>query len=195
MRILVVTTWFPTPGHPAVGAFVARDVAALATRHDVRVLHLVAPAFADDGALLTSGAPDDDGVPRDSIGSPPVDPDRVTLDLPGMERVTVPVRRLVTDHRRPDHLTRAGRAIRELSRGADVLHTAVFSTLLSLTTRRVDLPWVHTEHWHGVTSTSGDSHKYVETSAPDSMTELMIPGGTRVSSVRHSSTMLFTTAV
>src|SRR5690606_5035393 len=134
MRILVVTTWFPTPGHPAVGAFVARDIAALATRHDVRVLHLVAPALAADGVS-----------------------EKVTLELPGMDPVTVPVRRLVTDLRRPDHLARAGRAVRELSLGADVLHTAVFSTLLSLATRRIDLPWVHTEHWHGVTSTAGDS--------------------------------------
>ena len=72
MRILVVTTWFPTPGHPAVGAFVARDVAALATHHDVRVLHLVSPALADDGGPLTSGLPaDDGGAARGSRGSGP----------------------------------------------------------------------------------------------------------------------------
>jgi len=137
-----VTTWFPTATHPAVGPFVARDVAALAARHDVRVLNLVSPGLADD-----------DGARTD----PAHDPDRMRLDLPGMAPVTVPVRRLVTDLRRPDHLARAGRAIRELSRGADVLHTAVFSTLLALAGRRVDVPWVHTEHWHGVTSTAGDS--------------------------------------
>src|SRR5690606_32158894 len=56
-----------------------------------------------------------------------------------------------------DHLARASLAVRELSRGADVLHTAVFSTLLPVATRRVELPWVHTEHCHGVTSTVGDS--------------------------------------
>ena len=78
MRILVVTTWFPTPGHPAVGAFVARDVAALAARHDVRVLHLASPGFAQGS--------DDDG--------PQV------LDFPGMDPVRVRVRRLVTDLRR-----------------------------------------------------------------------------------------------
>lgn len=158
MRILVVTTWFPTPDHPAVGAFVARDVAALATHHDVRVLHLVSPALADDGGPLTSGLPaDDGGAARGSRGRSGADPDQVTLDLPGMDPVTVRVRRLVTDLRRPDHLARASLAVRELSRGADVLHTAVFSTLLPVATRRVELPWVHTEHWHGVTSTSGDS--------------------------------------
>lgn len=141
MRILVATTWFPTPGHPAVGAFVARDVAALAARHDVRVLHLVAPPLATGLAGL-----DDDGSWE-----------RVALDLPGIAPVGVPVRRLVTDLKRPDHLVRAGRAIRGAARGADVLHTAVFSTLLGLAGRRVEVPWVHTEHWHGVTSTAGDS--------------------------------------
>ena len=140
MRILVATTWFPSPGHPAVGAFVARDVAALATRHDVRVLHLIAPAFADDGAAHVAGAET-----------------RHVLDFPGMDRVEVRVRRLVTDLRRPDHLARAGRAVVAAARGADVLHTAVFSTLLPLAARRIPVPWVHTEHWHGVTSTAGDS--------------------------------------
>ncbi|NLF04505.1 MAG: glycosyltransferase [Actinomycetales bacterium] len=135
MRILVVTTWFPSPGHPAVGAFVARDVAALAARHDVRVLHLASPGFAQGS--------DDDG--------PQV------LDFPGMDPVRVRVRRLVTDLRRPDHLARAGRTVVAAARGADVLHTAVFSTLLPLAGRRVPVPWVHTEHWHGVTSTAGDS--------------------------------------
>ena len=38
MRLLVVTTWFPTASHPATGVFVARDVAALAQDHDVLVL-------------------------------------------------------------------------------------------------------------------------------------------------------------
>jgi len=43
----VVTTWFPTPAAPATGAFVAKDVTALAERDDVEVLHLVAPRLAD----------------------------------------------------------------------------------------------------------------------------------------------------
>jgi|GEM_PF-194277 len=136
MRILVATTWFPTSGHPAVGAFVARDVAALAAHHDVRVLHLVAPGFA--------GTSVDDGETQ-------------VLDFPGIDRAEVRVRRLVTDLRRPDHLVRAGRVVAAAARGADVLHTAVFSTLLPLATRRVPVPWVHTEHWHGVSSTAGDS--------------------------------------
>lgn len=139
MRILVVTTWFPTPGRPEVGVFVARDVAALAERHEVRVLHLVAPHLApprsaeDDGALQTQ-----------------------VLDFPGMAPVTVRVRRLVTDLRRPDHLARAGRAVLAAARNADVVHTAAFSTLLPLLGRRPPAPWVHTEHWHGVATTDGD---------------------------------------
>ncbi len=147
MRILVATTWFPTAGHPALGAFVARDVAALAAHHEVRVLHLVAPGFAGEGVAggaFGPGRTADDGGTR-------------VLDFPGIDPAEVRVRQLVTDLRRPDHLVRAGRVVTVAARGADVLHTAVFSTLLPLATRRVPVPWVHTEHWHGVSSTAGDS--------------------------------------
>jgi len=40
VRILVVTPWFPTTTAPQSGLFVAREAAALAAVHDVRVLHL-----------------------------------------------------------------------------------------------------------------------------------------------------------
>ena len=50
MRIAVVTTWLPTSGRPSAGTFIARDIAALGTDHDVRVLHL-APR-SDQGDLL-----------------------------------------------------------------------------------------------------------------------------------------------
>ncbi|MGM7697399.1 glycosyltransferase [Microbacterium sp. A84] len=42
MKILVVTTWLPTAGHPETGAFVARDIEMLRADHDVEVLHLSA---------------------------------------------------------------------------------------------------------------------------------------------------------
>src|SRR5690606_35852696 len=159
MRILVATTWFPSPGHPQVGAFVARDVAALAARHEVRVLHLVAPAFAqDDDARRGPGISADGGglgrpSPPTGRGSALGTESTQVLDSPGMAPVAIRVRRVVTDLRRPDHLVRAGRAIVSAARGADVLHTAAFSTLLPLAGRKVSVPWVHTEHWHGVTST------------------------------------------
>jgi len=59
------------------------------------------------------------------------------------------VRRLVVDRRDPRSVRRAQRAVRAAP--GDVLHTHVFSTLLLLTgMRRPDVPWVHSEHWSGV---------------------------------------------
>lgn len=157
MRILVATTWFPSPGHPQVGAFVARDVAALAARHEVRVVHLVAPHLATVGASWRPEDLEDDASRRPCVerGQDVVDGVQV-LDLPGLDPVAVRVRRVVTDLRRPDHLVRAGRVVLGAARGADVLHTAALSSLLPLAVRRVPVPWVHTEHWHGVSSTEGD---------------------------------------
>lgn len=40
MRILVVTPWFPTADSPVSGVFVRREVEALATVHEVTVVHL-----------------------------------------------------------------------------------------------------------------------------------------------------------
>lgn len=40
MRILVVTPWFPTADSPVSGVFVRREVEALATVHEVTVIHL-----------------------------------------------------------------------------------------------------------------------------------------------------------
>src|SRR5690606_31645028 len=118
MRILVATTWFPSPGHPQVGAFVARDVAALAARHDVRVVHLVSPRLAEAvrsvpelGTLPGSPRP---GAARASLGTETTQ----VLDFPGMDPVAIRVRRLVTDLRRPDHLVRAGRVVLSAAHGA-----------------------------------------------------------------------------
>ncbi|GAA4347389.1 glycosyltransferase [Angustibacter luteus] len=40
MRILAVTTWYPSDENPVVGVFVQRHLAAIAARHDVRVAHV-----------------------------------------------------------------------------------------------------------------------------------------------------------
>ena len=153
MRILVVTTWFPTRDHPSVGAFVARDVAALSARHDVRVLHLVAPHLADDGPAT-----------RTEI-----------LEAPGLEPADVVVRRVVCDLRRPDHLLRARRAVLRAAVAADVLHTMAFSSLLPLALGvRPALPWVHTEHWHGVGTLAGDAW-HVRTLTPALLRALRRP--------------------
>lgn len=58
-RVVVVTTWLPTGRAPALGSFVARDIAALSTVADLRVVHLVAPRV-------------DDGVRRTYLGGTPV---------------------------------------------------------------------------------------------------------------------------
>ena len=40
MRVLIVTTWLPTPSSPATGVFIERDIDLLARDHEVRVVHL-----------------------------------------------------------------------------------------------------------------------------------------------------------
>lgn len=49
VRIVVLTTWYPSARNPGAGSFIARDAAALARDHEVRVVHLAAPEL-DDGA-------------------------------------------------------------------------------------------------------------------------------------------------
>ena len=58
MRVLVITTWFPSPRAPGAGSFVADDVRLLARTHEVTVLHLIPSADAL-GAPLTESV---DGV-------------------------------------------------------------------------------------------------------------------------------------
>lgn len=58
MRIAVVTCWYPTDKSPGAGSFVERDVRALATRHEVRVIHLVSPHLEDGKKWVRTG-----GVP------------------------------------------------------------------------------------------------------------------------------------
>ncbi|WP_151523544.1 glycosyltransferase [Serinicoccus kebangsaanensis] len=123
MRVLVVTTWFPTASSPSTGVFVARDVAAISVRHEVVVLHLVVPHLAG------GGAPSGD---------------------PAASTTSVPVQRLVMDPRRPDQVARAYRRVAALERGADVVHTMAISSLLPFAAQRPARPWVHTEHWSGL---------------------------------------------
>lgn len=53
MRITAVTTWFPTERAPWRGSFVARDLAALARLHEVRLIHLVPPEDDDSTRRLS----------------------------------------------------------------------------------------------------------------------------------------------
>ncbi|WP_369051997.1 glycosyltransferase [Kineococcus terrestris] len=121
MRVTLVTAWYPHAADPVEGVFVARHAAALGLDHDVRVLHL-------------SSRP----VPaHDPAHDPARDPR---------------VRHVHLDRRSPASLARAQREVRAALRGADVLHTQVFPTLLALLPLRPRpaVPWVHTEHWSGV---------------------------------------------
>lgn len=127
MRVAYLTTWFPGPGDAVAGSFIAREVALLAAQHDVEVTHL----------LLGGGEPC------------PLQPQ--LLDTPGIAPATVPVRRLDASPRRPVALAATRRAIRTQLARADLLHTGAFSTLLALAGMRIRLPWVHTEHWSGLT--------------------------------------------
>ena len=129
MKILAVTTWFPSDASPTTGTFVDKDVRAIAQQDDVEVVHLVAPHLADRSTLDAGGA---DTVDRDGIT----------------------VRRFVMSPQRPDQMTAARRALEPLIQRSDVVHTMAFSTLLPFTVRRPDRPWVHTEHWSGLTTPS-----------------------------------------
>jgi glycosyltransferase involved in cell wall biosynthesis len=123
MRVLAVTTWFPTPSHPAVGAFVVKDTAAIAgLGHDVQVVHLAPPHQLAPG------------------------------DLGRHEAGGLPVTRIAMSTSHPGQIAAAGREVRELATHADLVHTMAFSTLLPTAGWRSPVPWVHTEHWSGLTA-------------------------------------------
>lgn len=61
------------------------------------------------------------------------------------------VRRVPMSTTNPVSIARAARAVRPLLEGADVVHSMAFSALLPLAVRRPAAPWVHTEHWSGLT--------------------------------------------
>jgi L-malate glycosyltransferase len=123
VRVLAVTTWFPTPAVPVAGVFVRKDVAALSAHHEVTLLHLAPPSAA-------ASAPD-------------------TEDVDGVRVVRVEM-----DPRRLDHVVRAARAFPRLEKELrpDVVHSMAFSSLLPLALRRPESPWVHTEHWSGISA-------------------------------------------
>ncbi len=134
MRVLAVTTWLPTREHRSTGAFVVKDVRAIAELgHEVALIHLVAPAEITD--------PDRRNRPvKDALRAQ----DR---RLEG-----IPVTRLLMATNSPRQIAAAGSRLSRLSRGADLVHTMAFSTLLAMAWWRPAAPWVHTEHWSGLTA-------------------------------------------
>ncbi len=65
----------------------------------------------------------------------------------GLRVVRVPMS--TTD---PRQILAASRAVRPLLAAADLVHTMAISSLLPFAVRRPAAPWVHTEHWSGLTS-------------------------------------------
>lgn len=125
MRVTVVTTWLPTDRAPSSGSFVLRDSAAIRdSGQDVRIIHLV-PPHQDDGARHRT--------------------------LEGMRVLSIPMR-----PSSPLSVARAADRLRPALKGTDVLHSMAMSSLLPLTAldhaRSLTLPWVHTEHWSGLTN-------------------------------------------
>ncbi|MDO5079966.1 glycosyltransferase [Buchananella hordeovulneris] len=143
MRIICVTTWFPTETKPGLGAFTVRDLQAIAAQgHEVRVVHLVSPGV-DDGSRE-------------------------------LHHAGFPVRRIPMQPTNPLSILRAGRQLRRYLRGADVVHTMAISSLLPFVFTRPRLPWVHTEHWSGLT-TPGTLPKWWQALLPAVRQVLRLP--------------------
>ncbi len=128
MRVLAVTTWLPTASHPATGSFVVKDARALADLgHEVAIVHLVPPT-----QLASANAA---GLAQES------------RTIEGL-----PVTRIVMSTTSPRQILAAGHRLSQLSKGADVVHSMAFSSLLAMAWWRPTAPWVHTEHWSGLTA-------------------------------------------
>lgn len=123
MRVLAVTTWLPTPGSSSTGAFVVKDARAIAgLGHDVHLVHLVPQEQYAEGL-----------AERDEVGG-------------------LPVTRIPMGTSNPLQIARAGARLKGLAAHADLVHTMAFSSLLPMATWRPAAPWVHTEHWSGLTA-------------------------------------------
>lgn len=123
MRIVAVTTWFPTERAPGSGVFVTKDVAAIAAHpqvSQVEVVHLVAPRLHDRVAVT--------------------------------EHEGIRVRRLPMNPLNPLDIIRVSRELPRALVGADVVHSMAMSALAPLVLRRPSVPWLHTEHWSGLTA-------------------------------------------
>jgi glycosyltransferase involved in cell wall biosynthesis len=123
MRVLVVTTWYPSRLNPVRGVFVQRQVEAVARRHDVTVVHL---SRVDEGrpAPSAGGRPD---VVVHHVPWTMTDPRSLLRSVGALRRIAV-------------------------SQRPDVLHSMVFSALPHgrAAARSARAPWVHSEHWSGI---------------------------------------------
>lgn len=128
MRVLAVTTWLPTASHPSTGSFVVKDARAIADLgHEVAIIHLVPPDQLVGGSAAGIAA------------------EAATIE-------GLPVTRIVMSTTSPRQIIAAGHRLSRLSKGADVIHSMAFSSLLAMAWWRPNMPWVHTEHWSGLTA-------------------------------------------
>ena len=150
MRVLAVTTWLPTQSHPSMGSFVVKDAQAIASLgHRVVLVHLVPP---HQGRVE---AGDQVGPGHTTQGRCDGRGHQGGLGLPVQDEIEgLPVLRIPMSTTRPDHVLAARRALRPLVDGAELLHTMAFSSLLPLAGlgSRLSVPWVHTDHWSGLTT-------------------------------------------
>jgi glycosyltransferase involved in cell wall biosynthesis len=123
VRVLVVTTWFPTKAIPHSGIFNLRDVNLLARDHEVTVVHLV---------------------------NAPITPD--IDDVAVLENRPFALHRIAFSASNVRGFIPTARTLKPFLAQADVLHTMAFSSLLPFVGRRIRLPWVHTEHWSGISA-------------------------------------------
>lgn len=125
MRVVAVSTWFPTKRAPSSGAFVVKDVVAIEDAgNEVKLVHLV-PPHQDDGTrhVVHEG---------------------------------ITVLRLPFDPKSPMDMAAVVRQLPSVLEGADLVHSMAVSSLGPLTLLRaagkLTIPWVHTEHWSGLTN-------------------------------------------
>lgn len=124
MRILAVTTWFPTAVAPSRGSFVVNNLHAIGRAHELRVLHLVAPG-------------DDDGTRQ--------------LVHAGLRVRRLPMNpQNPADVARASRAIAA--ALRSDAFAPQILHTMAVSALEPAALLRPRLPWIHTEHWSALTA-------------------------------------------
>lgn len=120
----MVTEWYPSVASPVSGVFVRRDAELIATENDVEIVHLAPP-----GRIT----PDDLAADRESA---------------------IPITRVTFSRSNPLELRRVWGPLKAGIRRADVLHTQAFNTLVPFAGRRVEVPWVHSEHWSGIADPS-----------------------------------------
>ncbi|WP_458115321.1 glycosyltransferase [Arthrobacter sp. D2-10] len=123
MRVLAVTTWYPSSSNPTEAPFNHEHVKAIGLRHSVRVVHV---------RLHSKGSP------RSSV-------------YDGVDVLTLPV-----SLGRPWSFARAALRLLREARSSDLVHTMAFSSALVMAPvwTFLRLPWVHTEHWNGVSNPS-----------------------------------------